>query len=398
MTVRAFAQYAAIVSAAGIAAVIAAEFYLASRAAAPPAIPFYNRLYPYVMFRPYENVSWVSDEPQAMSHHKSRVYVYTNTDGFRVPSAGYELPKAKPAGQLRIAFLCASAVQLGSTFDVTLPGALRIRLRSMYLGADIEVINAGVQSCVSRQSIAQLLFTVAGYQPDIVILYDGVNDLGLPMTYESRPNFPYNFQAMEEAWDNYREGRRDSVWGLLAARSHVLRVIRERLGVTLHEALPARQTARSPYIGRNAVTADKVLQDPLFVRNHAASYLENWRMLVELSRVYRFRPVCILQPTGILDAGYSLPVLMDFYNLDRGPAERWISAFGRLYVETERQIGLLRKDYPDALFLDLHRAVAPASGQFWDLAHVYDEVNSKLAERISQDLRPLLDERTARPR
>ena len=64
-----------------------------------------------------------------MSHFKSKVAVYTNEDGFRVPSIGYQLPKEKPAGQLRIAFLGGSLVQLASTYETTLPGSLRTLLR-----------------------------------------------------------------------------------------------------------------------------------------------------------------------------------------------------------------------------------------------------------------------------
>src|SRR5262249_55567373 len=149
-----------------------------------------------------------------------------NEDGFRVPSAAYQLPREKPPGQLRIAFLGASLVQLASTFDDTLPGALKLLLRRHYPGREIEVINAGVQSSVSRQSVVQLVTTVVDYHPDIVILYDGTNDIGLPLTYESRPNFPYNFQSMEEAWDMSRKEHRDPLWRIAAERSTVFRMAR----------------------------------------------------------------------------------------------------------------------------------------------------------------------------
>src|SRR5260370_16494328 len=191
-----------------IAGGAAAEIYFASHSAPRLPLPFYTRLYPSVMFRPMESYSYETQETYEMSHHQSRVFVYTNEDGFRIPSLQYKLPRQKPAGQLRIAFLGGSLVQLASTFDATLPGALKILLQRRYPGRDIEVINAGIQSCVSRQSIAQLVFSVVDYHPDIVILYDGGNDIGLPLTYESRPNFPYNFQTMEEAWDLYRQERR----------------------------------------------------------------------------------------------------------------------------------------------------------------------------------------------
>src|SRR5260370_41317188 len=107
-----------------IAGGAAAEIYFASHSAPRLPLPFYNRLYPYVMFRPMESYAYETPETFEMSHHQSRVFVYTNEDGFRVPSLGYPLPIAKPAAQLRIAVLGGSLVQLASTFDATLPGSL----------------------------------------------------------------------------------------------------------------------------------------------------------------------------------------------------------------------------------------------------------------------------------
>ena len=184
-------QYALIVLVSALLAVILAETYLGYRAPSRLVLPFYNELHPYVMFRPAARATYVSSEPHAMSRHQSKVYLYTSEDGFRVSAADYDLPKTKPPAQLRIAFLGSSAVQLGSTYETTLPGSLKRLLQAKYPGRDIEVINAGIQSCVSRQSIAQFLFTVRDYQPDVVILYDGVNDIGLPLTYESRANYPF---------------------------------------------------------------------------------------------------------------------------------------------------------------------------------------------------------------
>ena len=65
---------------------IAAEVYLSYHAPQRLSLPFYNVLYPYVMFRPIESYSYETKETFAMSHFKSRVFVYTNEDGFRIPS------------------------------------------------------------------------------------------------------------------------------------------------------------------------------------------------------------------------------------------------------------------------------------------------------------------------
>jgi lysophospholipase L1-like esterase len=385
---RKILSYASIILVSVFGGALVFEIYLSYNAAPRLPLPFYNHLYPYVMFRPLESYRYQPPDTYAMSHFKSKVTVYTNEDGFRISSPDYRLPKEKPAGQLRIAFLGGSLVQLASTFETTLPGSLKTLLRERYPNRDIEVINAGIQSCVSRQSIAELLFTVVDYHPDIVILYDGGNDLGLPLTYESRPNFPYNFQTMEEAWDLYRNERTRSLWRLALERSNVYRLIRARLHPDERKLVP---TADAPLAGTNAVPAGRVISDHGLVAAQVSAYLSNWRKLIELSTAYRYRPVCILTPAGGFDIDYAVPRMMTSFHLDRETALQWIRAFELLYDEAGRQIGAMRTAYRDALFLDLTRFLSPPEKYFWDLAHVYDEANAVVAERIYTDLRPLVE-------
>jgi hypothetical protein len=367
-------------------ALVVAEIYLSSRVTSRLTIPFYNKLYPYVMFRPHENATYITGDTYAMSHYKKRGVHYTNEDGFRVSSADYGLPKQKPAGQLRIALLGGSAVQLGSTFEDTLPGSLKNFLHKSYPELDIEVVNAGIQSCVSRQSIAHLVFTVVDYHPDIVILYDGVNDIGLPLTYESRSNFPYNFHVMEESWELYRRERRAPLLDLLVDRSQLYRVIRRRFGEDVGNAETEAGQPRGKHKGSTAIPARRVSEDSSFVRDHIAEYLSNWRKLVELSTAYRYKPVCVLQPTAVLDPDYALKLTMDEFGLGEETALHWIEAFTLLYKEADRQIEQLEADYPEAVFLNLSDYLKPPEEHFWDLAHVYDETNVLLAERIHRDI------------
>ncbi len=362
------------------------ETYLAYRNPPRPPVPFYNRLYPYVMFRPNESYIYETTETFEMSHYKSRVFVYSNEDGFRVPSPNYRLPKQKPAGQLRIAFLGSSSVQIASTFDLTLPGSFKKLLQQRYPGRDIEVINAGVQSCTSRQSLVQLVTSVVDYQPDIVILYDGMNDLGLPMTYESRPNFPYNFQNMEEAWDQYRQGRRDPLWKIALERSFLYRGLRARF---TRDGARLTPQGDAPAVS-NVVTAGRILSDKTFVTEHVAAYLSNWRKLIDLSTAYDYQPICILDPVGELDAD-SANGLMQRFHLDHETAVQWIRAFNVLFDETGREIEGMVPQYPQAVILNMSRLLPTTS--FWDLAHVYDEVNAVLAEEIYKATKPVIEKR-----
>ena len=366
---------------------IAAEIYLSYHAPQRLNLPFYNVLYPYVMFRPIESSSYETKETLAMSHFRSRVYVYTNEDGFRIPSPHYKLPKEKPPGQLRIAFLGGSLVELASTFDTALPGSLKRILLDRYRGRDIEVINAGIQSCVSRQSVAQLLFTVVDYHPDIVIIYDGGNDLGLPLTYESRANFPYNFQTMQEAWDLYRQERQQSLWRLALERSNLYRLVRARLHPDERKMTP---TADAPFAGTNALAASRIIADRNYVGSHVAAYLSNWQRLIELSAAYHYQPVCVLTPTGGFAPEYAVPELMKSSHLDRETALQWLRALEMLFNEASRQIAEMRGAYPDAVFIDLARFLDPPEKYFWG-GHIYDEANMVLAQRIYRDIRPLVE-------
>ena len=65
-----------------VAAFCIAEWYLGANAATRQALPFYNDLAPYVMFKPKANENWESPETYEMSHHQSKVYDYSNEDGF----------------------------------------------------------------------------------------------------------------------------------------------------------------------------------------------------------------------------------------------------------------------------------------------------------------------------
>lgn len=351
-----------------------AEWYLSANAATRQALPFYNDLAPYVMFKPKANVNWESPDTYEMSHHQSKVYDYSNEDGLRVPAPGYELPKTKLPGQLRVAVLGGSAVHHGSRYENALPGALKGVIQQKHPGMDVEVINAGIVSCVSRQSIVFLLFTVLEYEPDIVVLYDGANDIGNVQAYESRPNFPYNYQSMEEAWEAYRSQNTSPLWKVVLSRSRVWAALQLRWGGELKAATTVGMGLRR---APNAKTPEEVLSDPEYVRTAMGAYLSNWTKLIELSRAYGFQPVCVLQADGGLDreyAGKTKPV-------------PWLDVYGALYAEASRQVEKMRKQHPDVALLNLSDYLKPAEDHFWDGVHVYDESNVKLAERIYEDLK-----------
>lgn len=102
-----------------------------------------------------------------------------------------EPPKAK--GELRIFMLGGSTVAYGNP---PLPVYVEQELKRR--GFDgVRVLNYGVISQNSSQELAHLVFHVLDSEPDIVVIYDGGNDIMDPVLYDPRPGFPFNFLAYE---------------------------------------------------------------------------------------------------------------------------------------------------------------------------------------------------------
>lgn len=123
----------------------------------------------------------------------------SNAHGFRGPEI--ELPK--PAGRTRILCLGGSTTYAFAVDDEhTYPRVLERRLREQ--GHDVDVINAGVESYTSAESLANLLFRGLQLDPDIVVIYHAANDVR-PRRYA---NFSEDYAHYRKVWEggtaNYR--------------------------------------------------------------------------------------------------------------------------------------------------------------------------------------------------
>lgn len=117
----------------------------------------------------------------------------TNRQGFFGP----ELVVPKPAGELRIAMLGGSVVWAGKDY-ASIATHLERKLRERASGRSLRVVNFGRQSYVSMQELILLQRNVLPLDVDVVIVFDGFNDMGVP--YRSEPlgvGYPFLFSSLK---------------------------------------------------------------------------------------------------------------------------------------------------------------------------------------------------------
>jgi hypothetical protein len=98
----------------------------------------------------------------------------------------------KANGEIRIAVLGGSTVMLGPP---TITDLIQSELDERGI-KDARVYNFGTAGSNSTQDYARLIFEVADYKPDIVVFYNGGNDI-LSRSPDQRVGYPYNFLLWE---------------------------------------------------------------------------------------------------------------------------------------------------------------------------------------------------------
>ncbi len=333
----------------------------------PTEIPFYNIIYPYVEFRPPSNIVWNSPEPSPSSRSGEYAKSYTNQDSFRIASSDYRLLPKKPKGQIRIAVIGGSTVHGGTTYEVTLPGSLKHILRAENPGVDIEVINAGITSAISRQTLVHLITTLVDYDLDLLVVYDGINDSGQMLYYEERPNYPYNYRVKELAWEQYVGGKRDSIWLEILRRSAIV----NRLWPNTFGETTILKKAN----------VQSIIRIPGVRRKYADAYINNWEKIRKVCLAYQIVPTFVLQPTSLYTTFTNDTLPEEMINSPKAA----LYANYLVYEEMRKQTGIFSNSNTDIVVLDLS-SLLPLEA-YYDGAHVYDDINTKIAKTLAISLR-----------
>lgn len=273
-------------------------------------------------------------------------------------------PGMKQAGEYRVVMLGGSTVEHG---EPAIPELLEGELRANGVES-ARVFNYGVVASNSGQALARLTFDVSDLEPDLVIVYDGANDLINPFLGDPRPGYPFDFLVWERNPLLNDDIAAYPTFALVAYGSAIARAIAPGWfasrfsGVdALREKVGFKSRAWSEELGRQ------------YVRNH-----------VKASRVAR--------GLGADYIGFFQPLV--YYKEPRTPKEERMLddktesvAIGRETVLAEYRAAKARGDIGEPQLVDLSDAFDGLDEDvFWNSIHHEQKFRPLLARKIGESV------------
>jgi len=295
--------------------------------------------------------------------------VRLNSEGFRTAR---EIVNPKPPDELRIFFLGGSTVIGGYQVETTIPGVVEAHLQANGL-PHARTYNFGVLSFVSGQELALLVHRLIDLKPDVVIAYDGGNDLYEPWVYDPRPGYPFNFVTEEEAMTALANAEGDAKTIASFARDSAL--VQALLGT-------------GDWASRASIRLDRL--------RAAVDYASpQWKAAVVGAYARNLTAMCrFARGNDALFAAFFQPLLAYSEPLDNGQAA---TTGGDVMVQglrEQREMALraVAAQFPapsleaGCRFGDLSRILKNDAAAFTDAIHVDIKSNQLIGRRIAEDL------------
>lgn len=274
------------------------------------------------------------------------------------PAADYSYsfnPLGGPGPEVRVFMLGGSTVYTGSP---PLPQLVQAELAKR--GAkSARVFNYGVISQKSSQELAQIVHHVLDLSPDVIVMYDGGNDIMDPYIADPRPGYPYNFMLWEQN-PLLKPAEEYPTLALLAFGSALLRR------------------------GLDGYFSKKIADLPA-LRAHAGYDTEPWRR--QIAWVYTGN---LLKAQKICSA-FGIEFLAFFQPLAAFQEVEYAGLKGRSHARAVRS--LIRQNISDLKrehrvnFIDVSDALKDEPGAWEDIyadyIHLHPPTNQKMAEVIA---------------
>jgi hypothetical protein len=241
---------------------ITSRYFLPSEGAFDRLYPVENarKPFPYVMFKGSANTPTGFANEQYNEHGYRGVYP-------KIP---------KESNEFRIILLGGSAVWEG---DPSIPKLLEEEFVVNDF-PNVHVYNFGIVSSVSSMELSVIIQEAIHLSPDLVIMYDGANEITSPLNYDPRPGYPFNFLVYE---NNPFFMKNYPALSLFLYKSNLIRLLGRKYF--------------TEKFSRISELKRKVGYDSASWRNEIANiYVENLKEASTICNAYNSRLYAFLQP------------------------------------------------------------------------------------------------------
>lgn len=154
-----------------------------------------NKPFPYIMFKPMPlSIHQVMPEMLCKEEPIPPHQEYYDDNGFR---------NSNKSECVDVVFLGASLMHNGEPIDKTIP--LIIQKKLLEKNIHINCLNLSVVSFNSFQEYLTFVLFGKEKHPKLVVQVNGINDITLPLNYDPRIGYPYNFFVWEAVWPSQQK-------------------------------------------------------------------------------------------------------------------------------------------------------------------------------------------------
>ncbi len=299
----------------------------------------------------------------------------TGTMEFKINEFGFRSSSmktaAKPGRTYRIFFLGGSTTEeLFLPEEKTFPSLVEKKLSGALPGKRFECINGGISGYLAADTLSLLIYKVLYYEPDLVLVTLGANDLlyGTLPTYDPirRPDY------RKTIYDAYLEESPSKTLARFLKHSQFLKLIKRRLVNRLFP--PAEEKYKNPFEQYEAFRRSRLTRPftPIEQSKSLEDFLEHLREMIAVARTRGVRFILMTEPFVYqekLDAAVNERLWMGWLgsvshrpiNLSPDFLAREMNRFDDAVRELARKEGVE--------LIDLEREIPK------DLVHFYDDVH-----------------------
>jgi lysophospholipase L1-like esterase len=289
-------------------------------------------------------------------------YININAQGLRYTAPG-ELRAGEVSRQLKI-FMFGGSTMWGEGVrdQYTLPSLVAQDLAARKIKADIT--NFGEVAYVNTQELIELIFQLErGNIPDVVIFYDGFNDV-----YAAAQNQVAGFSQFE--WKRELEYNISTRYNKLRNVFLLNSLDRFYLG-KLIKSLSEKLSYKKPFS-----QASKTLEKDI-----VEVYLNNIKIVHALGKAYGFLPLFFWQP-----------VIYTKNSLTDSEKPYATEPLGQLYHQAHTVMQADAAAFAPYNFIDISNLFAGAQDEVYlDFSHVHEDANRLIAQRLTGDLLKIIE-------